>query len=121
MANAAKRLQSRSEQREAKMNEELRMKIRKAMLENSKRYLRTKLQTDQMFHMIHDYIPANPRFRDEIWHEIFEKFFEANVMFITVRPEWDAMDKLQIEAAMNEIKMRPIQHPFNDIKLKGGE
>ena len=86
------------------------LEIHQAMLSNSPRYSRAKNFADQIAHLVRDFTPQDRRCFQRMHDFLLESAFRANVQIIEVRPEWDEMDKLKIEAAINELKMTPFVH-----------
>ncbi|MGD9728312.1 MAG: hypothetical protein AB7R40_23660 [Nitrospiraceae bacterium] len=89
----------------------LRLEIQEAMMANSPRFLRARRVTDQILALMRPFIPDDRECLRRVEEYLIEASFQANVEIISVRPEWDAMDKMKIEAAMHELKMAPILMP----------
>ena len=72
------------------------------------RYRRARNTCNTVLSIMRDFIPNDRNCLRKIEDHLMRLAYESNTQFINVPPEWDALDKLQIERAMLEKKMQPI-------------
>lgn len=90
------------------------IELQEAMWRGDQRYLRARRFTDQILHLMYGFIPNDRACTRIIEEMLMETAFQANIEIINVRPEWDELDKLKIEHAINESKMMPVTMPIVD-------
>lgn len=67
------------------------------------RQLRAKKFTDQVIHLLRDFLPLNDRTcRNRIFDVIYDAAYNENARIINVPPEYDTLTKLELERKMFE-------------------
>ena len=74
----------------------------------SPRYQRAVRFANGMLSIMRDFVPAGREISRMMYDHLLELGYQTNAELIHVPPEWDALDKMQIERAMLENKMKPI-------------
>ena len=72
------------------------------------RYRRARRTANTIMSIMRDFIPQDRDRHRVIGDYLVRLAYESNVEFVNVPPEWDALDKIQIEAAVLKAKMEPI-------------
>ncbi len=90
---------------------DLRTRLFEELRAGTPRALRAKRFADTVVSLMQDFIPRDRECTRRAFDVTLEAAFAANVEIVNVPPEWDALDKLQIEAAMLEAKTRPLIIP----------
>ena len=86
----------------------LQEEIRRAAHDYSPRWQRARRFTSSVMLLMRDFIPQDRDCTRRLDDYLTEVGFQANAEFVNVPPEWDALNKLQIERAMLDKKMQPI-------------
>ena len=89
------------------MNEPKRVEDLKLGDMSSPRYRRAINFTHRLMAMMRDFLPTDQDCWRRIEDYIFEIGYSGNVELINVPPELDALDKLKLERAMLEFRMKP--------------
>lgn len=84
------------------MDPELMQRIHDEMVKGTPRYLRARRFSDQVRSMLRDFLPRDRDCQDMIDEVLMEIGFTNNAEIISVPPEKDHLDKLQLERAMVE-------------------
>lgn len=65
------------------------------------RQLRARQFTDQVMHLLEDFLPMNDKIcRNRIFDFVYEAAYQSNAQIINVPPEYDALNKLELERKM---------------------
>ena len=78
---------------------------------DSSKYRRAMRTTRAILGIMRDFIPQDRVCQRAMEDRLMQMAYETNVEFINVPPEWDELDKLQLEKAILEKKMLPIILP----------
>lgn len=82
--------------------------IQEAMFQDASRYYRAKQFSDQIIHLLQDYLPRDRACLSTIQEHLIVSAYQANATIITVKPEWDHLDKIRLETALHDLKMKSV-------------
>lgn len=66
-----------------------------------------------MLSILEDFLPRDRECKRRIYESLIEVSYRGNMALIDVRPEWDHLNKLQIEAAM--VESHPVWVPMDQL------
>lgn len=87
----------------------IRRRMIRESLQATPRYQRAQRFSNQVVHMLWDFLPNDRDCLDRIQHYLMEVGFSANVEIISVPPECDHLDKVALEQRRMEAAMKPPQ------------
>jgi hypothetical protein len=93
-------------------NDTMRRRMIRESLEATPRYQRAQRFSNQVVHMLWDFLPNDRDCLDRIQHYLMEVGFSANAEIISVPPECDNLDnldKVALEQRRLEASMKPLQ------------
>ena len=96
-----------------RMSPELQQRIHDEMIRGTPRYQRAVRFVNEVQAMLRDFLPTDRECRHSIEDTLMEIGFVNNAAIISVPPEKDHLDKMQLERAMIE------QHPIVLSKSRG--
>jgi hypothetical protein len=83
----------------------------------SPRYQRAVRFTNTILSIMRDFVPQGRDVRNIMYDHLLELGYQTNAELINVPPEWDALNKLQIERAMLEKFNKPLNITIEDTPL----
>lgn len=84
------------DEKEQARRAELEFRIHESMVKGEPRFLRARQYTDQIVHLLQDFIPRDRVVRERVERKLVEAFFEANVVWEDGAKK-DAQDALTLE------------------------
>ena len=81
------------------------------------RYQRAVRFTNTMLAIMRDFIPSGRDVQRMMYDHLLELGYQTNAELINVPPEWDALNKLEIERAMLEKFSKPLNITLEDTTL----
>jgi hypothetical protein len=87
----------------------IRRRMIRESLEATPRYQRAQRFSNQVVHMLWDFLPNDRDCLDRIQHYLMEVGFSANAEIISVPPECGNLDKVALEQRRQEASMKPLQ------------
>lgn len=83
----------------------------KQMVAGTPRAARARRFANEVLHLMGDYLPRDRDAMRLMDQYLIETGFQMNLQIIDVPPEWDHLNKLEIEKAMLDAKMKPLTVP----------
>lgn len=75
---------------------------------NDPRFLRARRFADHARHLLRDFLPPGRDTQRLIYDHLIRTGWEQNLEIVTVPPEWDALDKIELERARLEVKITTV-------------